>query len=500
MIIAIMLFTYLITIYLLYMLFFRKIVFPIKNHIFIIFQNDGEIRGGGGLITLTAEIRTFLGIPYSFIRHGFNDINNYKENFFSPFSEKLSMHLIFRDTNHSIFQDENVSRFVHFYKKIFPGNDIPKTWLIINYTFVENLFRFIPPFKLGSFNIRRSSLFKTLSHLVGDNDLGGNKRKDVIFSLIPRILILFIIPFFPHLMLVLGKIGLNKKDMVLVGYDEKIPRSPIYISIAENNLIGRKGNRYIENSLGFDFFIQDVNEENISGTGKIRISKRLFAEESFPLSGTYRFVLLPVFSKHFSFDESDYRYFEFGPNGSFYHEISFEFNLPRTGFIDILKQDGLQNTNITANFQTKMFQYLPITNLPSKKDHWHSLNKSFTKNLRLVYDLMSDNSALRLIHRTIISPGILQISFQKSVIPSKSNFLFTYEGSIIDIKEVITEDEGKTLIFFISDPDSIPYYTSLEKNTVLKVEMSNIKDVTGMIHYGNVSRKNWLPWSENYIR
>lgn len=489
---------YLVSVYLLYFLIFSKLFFPIKNKIVFILQNEGELRWGWGLITMSIEVYFFLGIPYRVYKHGFKEMSSYSEIFFDPFNKRLADKMIFRDVNYSIFQDENKERMIRYYQHIFPKKSIPNRWILINYASIERLFSIIPSFRIKGLLINKNSLFRSISHLVGDNPEGGiDRRKDAIFFLIPKVSLTLLIPFFPHIFLINLFISLLKKDLIVISQSSKKIKNP-YIALVENNIIGRKGNRYMENTISYDFLVEKYDNDIIIWSWVIRVYRKLFAEESFPLTWKYSCLFSFESSEHFKriWDEK-YVFQQMNPNESTIYELPFSFILPKKWVISILKQVWLLNTNLMVNFQTKMFSLLPKTNLSIKKDHIHMLHRHFSSDYIFKYDIIPDFSPIRLIHRAIIRPWVIQITFQKSIKSDIEAFSFSFLWNSISINKMIKEDEGKTLIFLYKE-SKIPYYSRNERIDVLYCEVSNLKDETWIIHYSQDSRKIWFPWSEQY--
>lgn len=165
---------------LLYSVLFCKLLYPISNSLCIVFLNDAELRGGGGLITLVVEAKTFFGIPYKVLMHSHTELNQYSEPSFYPFRDHLTKDLFFRDTNYSLSQDENFERMQYFYKHNFPNRSVPNVWITIPYSFIESIFIFPFGINFGEHFIIKSNLFRSFSHITGDNHLDPDKRKLVL--------------------------------------------------------------------------------------------------------------------------------------------------------------------------------------------------------------------------------------------------------------------------------------------------------------------------------
>ena len=168
-IIIITILIYLLSVYFFYIIVFNKLFFPFKQKVLVVFLNNCELRWGGGFITHQIELFLILWIPYKLRKINFLDINKYSEESFEPFKSNLSKKISFRDSNFSIFNEENYIRLLYFYKKSFPNNKIPNNLLLFNYTYIEDIF---PNFRFSfnGFKINKNNLFRTINHLVSDND------------------------------------------------------------------------------------------------------------------------------------------------------------------------------------------------------------------------------------------------------------------------------------------------------------------------------------------
>lgn len=485
---------YILSILVLYIISFWKIIFPIKNHICVLLLNDAELRGGGGLITQSIEVCTFFGIPYKILKHSHDEIHQYSEWSFYPFKEYVTENLLFRDTNYSFFADDNFRRAEYFYKKNFPLRKTPKVWISVPYSFIEKIYLFPIGITIGNLKIYKNNLFRSLSHLVWDNELPANTRKFILLQLAFRWIFLLLIPGIIHYIFFIHLQFLKNRNIVIWKSNNKKIKKWIYIWLNENNLKGRKSNRYMKTDHEYIFHVHSVWEKKIEWNWKIIIRKTLPSSEHFPFVGKYNCTFDIESSSEFKILWWTHLCHKCDVQSEFFHEIPFTFKLPREWNFSILRQSCLQNTNIFVSIDTLPFCHLPSTNLTNKIDHWHYSDEMFNSDFTVKYEFISDTSPLRMIYRWILDEKIVQISFQKPIIPKQENFRFYFKENSIDIASIDVHDNGKILIFHLAE--KISHYPHSERKDVLKVWISNLQDTSGMSHYNKTERILWFPWKE----
>jgi hypothetical protein len=130
---------YFFSIYVLYIIIFHKLLFPIKQKNLLIFLNNCEIRWWRGFITHQLEIKFFIWIPYWIKNINFLDVNKFTIESFEPFKSNLSKKMSFRDCNYSIFNEENFERLSQFYEKSMYYK--PNNIIMFNFSFIESIFQ-----------------------------------------------------------------------------------------------------------------------------------------------------------------------------------------------------------------------------------------------------------------------------------------------------------------------------------------------------------------------
>lgn len=484
----IIIYIYILSLLILFIILLYKIIFKIKSKNFILLQNNTELRWWWWLITQTAEIKTFLWIPYKFKKHTFGELSKYTEKSFYPFSELLAKDMIFRDINYSIFQKDNLIRFKKFYTKNFKWNRLPNNWIIINFSLIENIFNVLPTINIKWFKINWKTLFRNLSHLTTDNPLWIEKRKYIIFDLWIKIIIpILIIPFLLHIIFIKLLIWQKNKNFFILNnsFNDKNIKVP-YIWIEENNLIWRKNNRFIQSFIEYNLYITEKKNNIISWIWKIKIHKTLYANDSFPISWKYTSVIKAISSKDFIFEDNNYKKIIINNWWSINSVLNFKFNLKEKDLIKIIQQSWVKNIITSVNIQTKAFKYLPLTNLINKKEHWNNqIFNNNTKNIIIKYNISDDLSYLKLQSIRIMEPGKIQLNLQKEVIDiNKEKTFLEYKWEKIKITDIKTAKGNKTCLFIYFNKEKIPKYI-FHKEESAKINIFEIKDSSWITHYQN---------------
>lgn len=480
---------YIFSILLIYILLFRDFFSRIFTRVGIVYLNDAELRWWWGMITMMSEIYLFLWIPYRFQKYSHEELNQYSEPSIYPFKDYLTPDLFFRDTNFGFFHRENFERMSYFYERNFSRN-APDIWLSIPYSFLEKVFIF--PWKISFhwFKLQRSNLFRSLSHISGDNSLPSWKRKYILFGILLHWFYLCLIPWVPHFLLMTFYRYRKNHDIWQSWYDNASLQYP-YIWICENNIKWRKWNRYMYSSHEYLFHVHSFDEKYIYWSWKIIIQKRLSSEEHFPYVWEYKFSLHQYTSEDFLILWWTNVYLSVKPGSNLYHEIPFEFKLPKFWRICIPRQSCLQNTEILVTFETAPFIVIPSTNLMTQNDHWHFSRVEFNNEFIFNYSISPDLSPLRMIYRAILRENIVQITFQK---PLRKNgkFEFTYNNKTIPLENIEYLENNTILVFHLWE--NIPYYSQSERKNTLKVTITSLEDESWCVHYSEEPRIIWFPW------
>lgn len=477
---------YFITFFVLFILTFFDLFKKIKSKNFILLQNNNELRWGWWLITQTLEIHTFLWIPYKLKKHTFSELNSYSEKFFPPFYDLLSKKIVFRDINYSIFHTENLERFEKYYKNNFKSDIKIDNWILINFSLIEELFRFLPTLKLKWFKINSKTIFRNLSHLTTDSPDWLEKRKFIIFKLIWKIIIsLIFIPFLIHIFFITLLRWKINKNLIILNKNYSDQLSENFIWVEENNLIWRKNNRFINTFIEYNFYIENIdNKNNIFWTWSIKIHKTLYADESFPISWKYTWIIRWVSSSNIIFKNTDYNKIILQNWETNYIHLNFNFNMKNNSSVNIINQSWIQNNTYSINFWSKSFKLLPNTNLKNNKEHWNNeIFVNYKKNIKIKYNINYDKSPLKLQSIRIMEDWKIQLNFQKEIIDiDKKNTFLEYKWKKIKITDIMNAKWDKTCLFIYFEKNKIDKYI-FRKDQNAKIHLYSLKDSTWLTHY-----------------
>lgn len=270
----------------------------------LLFQNNTELRPGGGFLGSFMEISLFYGIPYGASFHNSYDITSTvtKEDPNTPNPPKvLDEHFsdtkgykgyTFRDANWNPDFSENAKDLLYFYES-YIGNT-PDYIMVIQFTAVEELSKIVGPVTLGNSTITKHNLFDVLEYETKNFDkhsLQGHKdRKNILgalFSIYVKTLIKKAI-FHPSeierflqnmlsqkLMYIYANKKQNQKILenasiggsfdkpVYVQFDGKVPgyqgeyNANFYDIFGANlaNLSARKSDRYLHKNITYHVFL-----------------------------------------------------------------------------------------------------------------------------------------------------------------------------------------------------------------------------------------------------
>lgn len=484
---------YFFAIFITYGIIFHKLIFPLFQTHILVLLNNAEIRWGGWFITHHIFIKTFLWIPYMVKNIDFKDINAYYQESFEPFKTKLSEHLSFRDSNYSLFLEENYKLMQYFIKKSLNIN--VDNIIQCNLCAIESIIPNIT-LKIKNHRINKHNFFIELTHLVWNPSLWKFERKNILLYLGGFYAgIIFLIPFYIYIIFFRISQQIFLRNIVILNKKYKdIPKQP-YIWIEENNLIGRKGNRFMNNKTEYIFYVENIQKWIILWKWMIRIHKSYFGSHSFPISGTYKWLLNIRHSQHFSLAEKQ-KYYQLSDRQSLYHEIPFSFSLPKKSHIKILKQIGVTNETLFIHFETKLFKYLPETNLLNKNYHYHSQNLEFIKYFHLKFDIKNDNSTVRFQYRRITKPWEIVIWFNKELKNIEKCFTIKYKSQTIKIEKIFTQWFNNNEIHILYNPSDIEIY-DFKKHEYATIECQNLEDIFGNRFYTQKQIFS-LPWDEKY--
>lgn len=474
------------------LLIFFLYIFRGEKKIVVLFLNDYEWRWGGGFITMSCEIRFCYGIPRGFRIHDFTQINSYGEPSYGAFKSHLAPTMFFRDANYSLFPEDNFQRLTHFYTKSLHTHP-PSWWFQIPFSFLEKVLPKHTNITIEGRKIEGVSLFRTFTDLVGDNHLPPTKRKEILKRVIPKLILSLLHPYYLTRGIILSICALKNSEILMWKTRVKTQKPSCYIGLCENNLKGRKTNRFLTGETHYVLHIKGEWNDILTGEGYIDIQRSSFADDQFPYSGAYRCTFWVEASSHFQILWGTGLFHEINSFDTLSHRISFAFKIPKHTLIKIIRQlNAPEGYHSRVSVYTDAFHLLPKTPLSIQHDHWHHQSYWSRENIEFTLSIYKDHTPIRMAYRYVLDQHTIEIRFQKPIIPEKENFkIFSHEKTWA--LENVSQSSDKRSIF-IRTLEPMPFYESKQSNKVVSMRIENIRDVQGNKYYGKEPREMWIPW------
>jgi hypothetical protein len=256
----------------------------------ICLQNDAELRSTGGFITKVIFIRSsFLRVSADFL-NVFEDFEKSDVSLPEIFKVNLGystdMRMQFRDANMDLDDEVNFLNMQKIFKLNF-GTIVSK-FVLVNYSFIECLFKLYGPLKFNDLIWDHHNLFRRVTQSTSDinrhnlDDL--STRKNILTDLLKVLIGKIVLKFYklPWLLYEFKK-AVDEKCVQILGGNSMNFIGPIY---RENNLLGLKNNRYVSRKLDI---MTEITEKEIIRT--YVFSWYHPGEENWPISGIYNAVL-----------------------------------------------------------------------------------------------------------------------------------------------------------------------------------------------------------------
>lgn len=261
-------------------------LFGKKKTFLVCLQNNNELRSTGGFITKVLQVDvSFLRLKLKFL-NVFDDFGssnvNMPELIGRSLGYKKGMKMQFRDANMLLDDAQNFANM----KSIFNDNfDVEVSDIVlVNFSFIENLFGIYGPIKYEGQYWDKSNLFRKMTKISSDIDRHNlealKSRKDIMKSLLKVLVLSIFLKFYKIFScLKLIRMSFKNKNIQVLSGEKGGGFRPIY---RENNLIGLKNNRYITRKLEL---MTDINESEIVRTYVFTWFHP--GEENWPISGEY---------------------------------------------------------------------------------------------------------------------------------------------------------------------------------------------------------------------
>lgn len=476
------------------LLIFFLYIFRREKKIVVLFLNDYEWRWGGGFITMSCEIHFRYGIPRGFRIHDFTQINSYGEPSSGAFKTHLAPTMFFRDANYSLFPEDNFQRLTHFYTKSLHTHP-PSWWFQIPFSFLERVLPKHTHISIEGRKVEGASLFRTFTDLVGDNHLPPTKRKEILKRVIPKITLSLLHPYYLIRAIILSISALKSSEILMWKTWVKKQKPSCYIGLCENNLKGRKINRFLTGETHYVLHIKREWNNILTGEGYIDIQRSSFADDQFPYSGSYKCSFGVEASSHFQILWGTELFHEMNSFDVFSHRIPFVFKIPKSALLKVIRQlNTPEGYYSRVSIYTDAFHLLPKTSLNIQHDHWHHQSYWSRENIEFILNAHKDHTPIRMAYRYILDPYTVEIRFQKPINPKKESFEIFSNEKAWTIECIGQSSDQRSI--FISTLEPMPFYENKHANNVLTIRIKNISDIQGKKYYEKESREMWLPWRD----
>ncbi len=509
----------------LFMQFWRMFFSSKAARVLVIFQNNNELRGGGGFMTQIAEIligRSHFNLKFL---HNYHELQgDYQVAPPVPMKDMLKVKAwLFHDANYSGDFKKSAKQTIYLYNKIYPHNKVAAV-IAVNFSFLEEVLGILGQIRINGKTIDQKNIFHFLSASVSDIDHHDlkqlNERKDILRQLLFALLKAASVRFWNWGGLLKNCRNAFPKKDIQVFFDHaeiqkrlagkklffpfEISGCKDFLAIVENNFLGIKTNRYMRRLVFHDVHFDFDREKKKLGDAVIttRLDFEHFGSYNYPLSGTYQSYVTVFIPKeaenvrslapaNFAPDVAEQDGFKTagfkvlmkpGEKLSFI----FKYSLPAAIFQDsrysfkYIKQSGVRNEHI---FETICFpdQYLAETSSGNIKT---AESKAFLEHNNLSSDFsysvsaIRNNHAPRIFYHEIVSPKLINIRFNEPVFftgsPLKSVEV-TEKGSdnSVSVKKVELNNDNRHLWIHVDDLPHVyeKYYT---------IALSNLKNLAGI--------------------
>lgn len=283
------------------------------EQILVVFQNNNELRGGGGFITQLLDVELGKRKAKLHFRHDHNEMRgNLRVTPPTEVKQFLKLnHWFFRDSNLFGNFEKSAKRMIESYTSIYPDKKVLGV-IAINYVLLEKLMEVIGPIQVEGLRFTEKNLFYQLSTLVSNVDFhnaeAGSNRKWILKTLFKKIIKLLFMHVWKYpACLALYKEAIKTKDLQLYMTKSDLQKQLINkrliipfnasncsdaLAIVENNYLGLKTNRYlrriISREVNFEF---DKGQKQLGGAHVIlTIEVQHGGGYDYPISGTYQGV------------------------------------------------------------------------------------------------------------------------------------------------------------------------------------------------------------------
>lgn len=455
------------------------------KHILVVFQNNNELRGGGGFITQLLDIEIGKREIKLHFRHDHNELQGHAQ---VPPPKEVQEFLklkywFFRDSNLFGNFQKSAQRMIDSYSAIYPNTKVFGV-VAINYSLLEQFIRVIGPIKESGITFTAKNLFYQLSTLVSDVDFhnaeAGNNRKWILKALFKRIMKNLIIHVWkwPQYITIL-KEAIITKDLQLFTADTHLQNKLIAkgfsipftatgysdaLAVVENNYLGLKTNRYLRRTISREVTFAFDKEKKRLGEAHVilTIEVQHGGGYDYPISGTYQGVITVYLLKNVSEVKliTDGKELEGGEEGEFvtrpihyqlavgkkflvtiHYHIPAE-NLPGDHYsFKYIKQSGVAHEHVHEILKFPESYNLETQTIDKPQDLEIRDSSGFMDSINLKTDYQYELAATlnhnppRIFYHEIIAPQTIDIRFNEEV-----HFI----GDIKECIQVIAKDSDQS--------------------------------------------------------
>ena len=504
-----------------------KYIFSRKTgQILVVFQNNYELRGGGGFITQLLDISIGKGRIKMNFRHDYQDLQG-TATIKPPATVKKYLglnHWYLRDSN--LFGDfaENAKSIGYNYSSIYKNQPVVAVFAV-NFTLIEQIMSIVGNIKLNAQTLDSQNIFSVLTDAVSSvdrHDLNAlNNRKNLLKELFHDLSgKIFLSPWKWPALARLFKESLKTKDFQIHFFELSVQKKLIAkelietfssnkstdcLAIVENNFLGLKTNRYLRRLVFHDvqFFFDSKNKRLSDAIINVKIRTEHFGSFNYPLSGTYQSVTsvfipklaqnLKILSTGINFDTNKTKDFL----NLTYHqllavgqssEITFQYSLPAKLFLDCqytfryIKQSGVQNEHIfeTVNYPDQYKLQANNDQLLVRESKLFVNHDNLDRSYDYAVNGKFHHQSPRIFFHEIISPSVIQIRFNEPVFFKNSTqtsrnikVVEKQTGDGIPVKSLKFTTDNRHLLI---DVPTLPQ----ENERFYHVLLSNIQNYAGV--------------------
>jgi len=283
-----------------------------KNYL-VVFQNNNELRPGGGFISSFATTQFTAGLPTKLqIEDVYGTIDDH-DRLTSPYPmEKLLANewykgYTFRDGNYSPNFPDSAQELIRLYHITRPQEKIDGV-IALNFSVLEDLLDTLGPVQVDGKWLSKDNLFEEITNQVNDTDLHDVQalanRKSILKPLSNAIIQKILLnPFKLRKVSDVISRSLTKKDLQLFFYNQGLEQLAVnngwagewpakvdsdFLAINEANLGGMKSDRYINRHITYHVkFSEDYFQGAAKPEANVTVDLNHFGIENIPLSGPY---------------------------------------------------------------------------------------------------------------------------------------------------------------------------------------------------------------------